>query len=404
MVAPITGPFTRTETALGLPIVTGFRPEHLWWKRTWYRQRRPYNLPLTFTYQWRKVLTWTGPGAYYTYRHVSTSVPFPTMSTSTWFPDAYNRAYEKFKAECQPDSAGLAINLAQRKQAIDMIANRSMQILGFANSLRRGNLPAALKSLGLLKDQKATKIVRKYGRKYIFHNGTWKLRKGFHRSKVGGKLQSNLPTSRSSSDLFLELHFGWEPLVGDIHSSIDVLQAGVPPERVSTSSTRKYTTKWNTSTASDPINYYEETHRGTWRISADINVSNPNLWLANQLGLVNPAAVIWDAIPFSFVLGWFVNVDSFLASFTDFWGLSLTNQSITSHWIMTGHAYQIQKNWPKAGANTVYFDTTYKGVMTKRTPGSIPGPTLKIKEPWTLSPTRAATAVSLLVQQLGKFH
>lgn len=404
MVAPITGPFSRTETALGLPIRSGFRPEHLWWRRTWYRQRRPYNLPLTFTYQWRKVLTWTGPGAFYSYRNVSSLVTFPTMSTSTWFPDAYNKAYEKFKSKCQPDSAGLAMNLAQRQLAIDMIEKRTLQILGFANSLRKGNLPGALKSLGLLEDQKATQVIRKYGRKYKFRNGTWKLRYDSHRPKVGGDLKGKLPTKRSAADLFLELHFGWEPIIRDIHSSINVLQSGIPPERVSAGSTRRYTSKWYTGTVNDPQEILEDTHQGTWRISADITVSNPNLWLANQLGLVNPAAVIWDLIPFSFVLGWFVNVDSFLASFTDFWGLSLTNQAVTSHWIMTGHAYQIQKDWPKAGANTVYWDTTYKGVMTKRVPGSIPGPTLKIKEPWTLSKTRAATAVSLLVQQLGKFH
>lgn len=404
MVAPITGPFSRTETALGPPTDAGFRPTHLWMQRTWYRQRRPYNLPLSFTYQWGKVLTWTGPGSPWSYRHVSSLVNFPTMSTSTWFPDVYNKAYEKFKAKCQPDSAGLAINLAQRKQAIDMIAKRGLQILGFANSLRKGDLPQALKSLGLLKDQKARKIIRKYRRYYKYHNGTWKLQKGFHRSKVAGKLQFDLPTKRSVSDLFLECHFGWSPLIGDIHSSIDVLQSGVPPERVSVSSTRSYSPKWNTSTSDNPIHYYEETHRGTWRITADIIVSNPNLWLANQLGLVNPAAVIWDAIPFSFVLGWFVNVDSFLASFTDFWGLSLTNQSITSHWVMTGHASEIQLDWPYNGDRTIFWDTTYKGVMTKRVPDSIPGPTLRIKQPWTLSPTRAATAVSLLVQQLGRFH
>jgi len=62
---------------------------------------------------------------------------------------------------------------------------------------------------------------------------------------------------------------------------------------------------------------------------ADAYVDNPNLWLANRLGLINPATVIWDLIPWSFVVNMFVNVNQMVSSVTDEVGLNISNRSVT---------------------------------------------------------------------------
>ena len=54
-------------------------------------------------------------------------------------------------------------------------------------------------------------------------------------------------------------------------------------------------------------------------------ISSPNSLKANQLGLVNPASVAWELIPFSFLVDWFLPVGKFLESYTDTVGMQLDN-------------------------------------------------------------------------------
>lgn len=287
------------------------------------------------------------------------------LSPSTLFPSAYNKAYGNFKSQAVPNSASLGVSLAQRKQALNMIEKRALQLAKFANHLRKGQLSKAASAIGLTKPPPG-----------------WR-KKG-----------------RSFADKFLEVKFGWLPLVGDIGSAVGVLQSGVPPARIKASATGNAAWRYNTSTSSNPIYYTSGNDTCTWKIGATVKVDNPNLWLANQLGFVNPALVFVDGVPFSFVVGWFVNIEQFLSSFTDFWGIGITDPYITCYYRRTANEIEVQRDWPKPGAMTPYNLTDYSYVKLSRTPGSIPGPSLRIKDPWILSPARGLTAVSLLLQRL----
>lgn len=68
---------------------------------------------------------------------------------------------------------------------------------------------------------------------------------------------------------------------------------------------------------------------GTVTFSAGVVVTNPNLWLGNKLGLINPLSVAWDLVPWSFVANMFVNIGQLLGSLTDLAGLSLRDDSLT---------------------------------------------------------------------------
>lgn len=369
MVAPITGPFTRTETVRGPADGYGSRPIDLSWSRTWKRQRRPYNLPLDFTFQRGELVKrWHHPQGDKSF--LSTGAPFggwPAHDPSGLCPEVYNKAYAKFKSKLASETAGMAVNWAQRKQAIDMIAMRAAQLTSFARHLSKGRFGLAAGVLGLTDPPKG-----------------WR-KKG-----------------KSFGSLFLEAHFGWEPLVKDIGAAVEILQSGVPPSRVVASSKGTRRGSYDSGAANDPRNQWSWDDAVAWQIGADVIVSNPNLWLANQLGFVNPALVAWDMVPFSFVLGWFVSVEEFLSGFTDFWGLAISNSWTSSYFIRNERQWQVQKNWPSFNANTVYYDYTRKFVQAKRVPGGIPTPSLLIRQPWRLSPIRGLTAVSLLLQQLRR--
>lgn len=60
-----------------------------------------------------------------------------------------------------------------------------------------------------------------------------------------------------------------------------------------------------------------------------VSVQNPNLWLAERAGLLNPARVAWDIVPWSFAVNMFVNINSLVNSLTDFTGLEFTGYNET---------------------------------------------------------------------------
>lgn len=63
--------------------------------------------------------------------------------------------------------------------------------------------------------------------------------------------------------------------------------------------------------------------------SAGVRVVNPNGWLLERAGLINPVAVAWDLVPWSFVVNMFSNVGGLVNSITDFYGLEFVNSSTT---------------------------------------------------------------------------
>lgn len=72
---------------------------------------------------------------------------------------------------------------------------------------------------------------------------------------------------------------------------------------------------------------WDGSHRYTVRYTA--KVDNPNVWLANRLGLLNPLYWAWDATPWSFVVDWWLPVGDVLQSYTAYLGLSWIDGSDT---------------------------------------------------------------------------
>lgn len=268
---------------------------------------------------------------------------------------AINRAYSKFRDSVN-EEAMLLVNAAERKQAINMVtksANRMLYALQLCSSGRRA---AAMKALGL-KQPKS----RRFGR------------------------------SRDASGMFLEMHFGWEPLIKDIYSAIEILESPYKYVVGEGKGGSNYT-------KIQPNDYYKWSQNMTitWkvRMGAFLTVTNPNLSKASQLGLINPATVAWELIPWSFLVDWFVPVSQFLGSSTDFVGLTLRDPYTTIY----GEGNDVQK-YTDASGN--FGNWNLQGHSMRRSLG-IASPTLHFTPPRQLSMTRGFTAISLLAQQLGK--
>lgn len=268
----------------------------------------------------------------------------------------YNQTYEKFVNVAKGDVAELLVNLAERKEAFDMMRNRFIQIINAVRAFRRLEFGAAARALGVTAPSSA-------------------LRKRWREP-------------RQWASNWLEWHFGWSPTLSDIYSVTQILDATFPWYKVVESSGWKLDNSRQTTNGGETIN---ETFKGfaVCKISGEIEVSDLTLLKANQLGLINPASVVWELIPFSFLADWFGTIGLWLGSFTDFLGLTIRRPQHVYFANGTGH-YALKYS-------TVYqLDFDYRVAGVVRALG-IPGPTIALRRLKALSVTRGLTAISLIL-------
>lgn len=366
MVAPVTGPHTRSSSGFGPRTKTGFTPQ--WFSRslTWYRQKRPYNLPLAMSLLQRSIIGYNDWGAAPGFGWVDVS-NIPYSNSGVDWSIAYNKAYDRFKSQLG-ESTELSVSLAERRQAMGMITNRFIQLTNFSRHLRKLQFGKAANDLGL-----NPTVIRKLD-----------LRR----------------KAKSFGNNYLEFHFGWSPLIADIGNAVGVLQGGVPPCKVSASASIRSKGEFHYASTPPEYEFWDFTYKTDVRLRAMVAVADPNLWLANSLGFVNPATIAWELVPFSFVVDWFVNVSDFLSGYTDFLGLSIFDVSVTS--ARTGN-FSYRRRLDSTGP--IYFGPTLSsctGIVTEisRYVGALPGPSLRVRQPWRVSPRRGLAAASLLIQSM----
>lgn len=277
--------------------------------------------------------------------------------------DANNRAYNSMINQLNDYVSTIGNNIGEREQAVHMIANKASQILKGFKALKRFDLPRVANAFGI-----SLRSVRKAG-----------LKRG----------------AKHVADNFLALHFGWEPLAKDIYGAV---QACIQPPRLPRRAlVGKATGSINSSNRFIDSGYTTSTTTSTVfhvKCGCVVTLTSENLALASQLGLVNPVGVLWEVTPWSFVVDWFANVGQVIASATDFVGFNVSNGYTTNYAIRddTTYTYGPPGNHYLVNAGVRY-------VLMRRTLGT-PSPRLALKPLKAPSVVRAATAISLLVQQL----
>lgn len=284
---------------------------------------------------------------------------------------AENSVREKLVASLN-DEAMVAVNLAERQQSINMMAGRLMQLYGFAKNLRRGNVRKALSFLSL--------------------------------EPSGVKAKGVKRRSQTVGNVWLEYHFGWEPLIKDVHAACTLLSDPLEPSFVKVSgkpqTLRAFIADYGgCSNSSLGKAWIELNGKIRSKGGAKIAISNPNLYLANRLGLVNPAAVAWELVPFSFVVDWFVNVSDVINEASDFLGVNITDPYYGTTCKASGTYYNRSRWFCDKNQSWFTIGYTKEGLYAYREKG-IPAVKLGVRPLKRLSLTRAATAIALLLQQL----
>lgn len=351
---PITGPFTKVTTEID-SITT----------RVGYKQKPPFDRPLAFQlsrYQgWETVVYESGSP---TLERRFTGYGVDSHGDSRSIEACYNTAYDNFKNKVS-DSAGWAENLAQITKTRKTVVERSVQLANFVSALRRGNI------------KRAAKVLRT-------------------------PVPSGVSNRKAVSQNFLEWEYGVKPVISDLQSSMRILLSdpGIRRIKAGAQSPLKPIRVQTKETQSNAFSTWRESADAevSWILRADVRVSNPNLFLANQLGIID-VALPWKLIPFSFVVDWFVNVEQVLSSVTDFYGLDLINPQRSR--LMKGrYDLMVQRyflNPPAYG----YTRRQATNVEMIRLLG-FSRPTLVVRPFKGFSVQRGAQAIALVIATLGK--
>lgn len=234
----------------------------------------------------------------------------------------YNKAYSSFRGRLYSGSAALGVTLGTYKESRQMMVDR-------------------FNSLNQLADEAAARIAT----------------------------ARNKPKVLAS--LHLEVVFGWVPLLSDIHA---VTTTVIGKDPLLDIQTVKGTARSSLADLSTKIGTTQVRFSGMYQVEVGsrVRVLNMNLWLAERAGLLNPASVVWDLVPWSFVVNMFMNTGQLVNSLTDFAGLSFENQ-----YVQHKYAGVATYKEPSYGSTTIIKAEKGK----HRSTGSIPRPTFMFKVP-----------------------
>jgi hypothetical protein len=217
---------------------------------------------------------------------------------------------------------------------------------------------------------------------------------------------------KDPADIWLEAQYGWKPLLQDVHGAITAIdnrnKAGPPRVDVKAKSYEKSYNhvkhgKYSTGRPSFQVVEQQDLLVGC-TVHLTYEEDNPYLITAAQLGLVNPAEVVWELVPWSFAVDWFIPVGPWIQSTTAAIGWRFKGGSKTTISRRWGKWLLAQTNWLDFPASyytygngfsrlrldrTVYYNSPIPNLWDLATPKGLAG-----------HPTRSANAAALAVGKL----
>nr|UUW21285.1 MAG: maturation protein [Guiyang fiers-like virus 1] len=202
-----------------------------------------------------------------------------------------NKSLDDFYEQCGESNA-IAVNWLQRKDSIDMIANSVTSLITIARQLKN-------------RDPRLLRKIKRY----------W-ARRGHPRE-----------LAEDFSGLWLQYFFGWAPLVSDIEDQIAFLRNPFPSQFVK-GKAKVVIEEHSLAPYSDYFGYYEgfrfQNIIARTSVCALVSVNDTNAVTNAHVNTNNLTGVVWELIPFSWAIDYFVDVGGYLRNMNpDFPGLKI---------------------------------------------------------------------------------
>lgn len=285
--------------------------------------RRPkrFTVPNALDYRYVRVTSVTSPPIKATkptpagYTRLATGMTGTMSFPSTWgaqiakSEDAIftNRASQRFSVEyaalkvkaankCRDKIKRQSVNLAnvavEARKTVDMIGSLASRLARLLLLVKRGRLLAASK--------------------FLFPN-----------------------TAKEMANEWLLFQYGILPLIKDIQGLVDEIKTYASKSRkVRYVATATYDIKeredFSTTSGIKSVGYYSSTGKLVVKYRLEATVTDKVLEDLNRLGITNLATGAWEAIPFSFVVDWFLPIGNFLNRLDALQGWTVSNVTMTT--------------------------------------------------------------------------
>lgn len=193
--------------------------------------------------------------------------------------DFVDRALTSARIKMKSGDVNLAVAFAERKRTGKLCNDTALQLVNSVRQLRRGNFRGAARELGITNPRK--------------------------------------PVASSVPSRWLELQYGWKPLLSDVYGSAEALARRRGEDWIVTAKSA-ITEPIERSYHSPPYGFNVGVGKVTGMrgcfVRIDAIPQNDLLMSFASLGITNPALLAWELLPFSFVADWFIPVGKFLES------------------------------------------------------------------------------------------
>lgn len=267
----------------------------------------------------------------------------------------------------------LGVAVAEGKETVKLITNTAVTLAKVLKYTKRGQFRKAVESL-MLDDTRQLKTQ---------FQGNGRARELLSRRRF---------TSQDVAGRWLELQYGWLPLMGDVHAAAEAYASFYEKPR-SICVRARTKVDW----APQQISSYPTLinanclTRQSKVVRAYIRESDAS-W-SRTLGLQNPLAIVWELVPYSFVADWFIPIGD--------WFATLDLPPLLENYIFWETRYQHWVyNCTSTGADRWFNNVICYGENSyvERKLYSVGSPPLPHFVPLdeALSPTRVASAIALV--------
>lgn len=285
-----------------------------------------------------------------------------------------NSALIAVRNKLKSTDVNLGVAFAERKQTTRLLTDTALRLAKSIKNLKRGNVRKAMDDLGIS-------------------------------SKRREPRGSNVPKK------WLEMQYAWKPWLADVYGSCDALNKAPPDHwRVTAKATRRHTAEYTAgitpnATCSNGFDACRVVSRLEQSVFARIDAEPENELLISlaSLGILNPLLVVWERVPFSFLIDWAWPIGSWLESLDALVGYKCLGYSssmlVRAEWVDTGFS-------KTATSGQAKIVNDYVGVkrlvyLKREVSTSTPIPVIpRFKDPRSLG--HMANALALLAGAVGK--
>lgn len=217
--------------------------------------------------------------------------PTPLVPSSIRIANLKNRVNLEVLQKIKDQNVDLSVVWGERHETLATIATAAKRFKNAWTAAKSGNWPAAAAALGV-------------------------------RFKLGGQ-------TRTFAQGWLELQYGWLPMLDDIYGACKELQKSRDKnEYVTVKASRRL--EETIVYAEKPYDNLSNSYSVDYKVTCKMRRSSSTLQTFAATGITNPLSVVWELTKYSFVVDWFLKIGSFISQFDASLGWEFSSASCTT--------------------------------------------------------------------------